>query len=131
MTDLLSAATIAARVRLDLPALSDPLTVHTFEDRLEDGFGLFRTDTSPAVVVAVIHDGSDSAVKDADDYARLLKLAPVMLALLVDALGAWEAQFDGCDETDDLSVPGGDLVDVFAHWRLRVRTKLANAADGL
>lgn len=65
------------------------LAIKTFEDRIEDGFGLVRTDVSPPVEVAVIHDGSDRGVGEAADYARLLALAPVMLRLITDALGAW------------------------------------------
>ena len=71
-----------------LPTITGRLAIKTFEDRIEDGFGLVRTDVSPPVEVAVIHDGSDRGVGEAADYARLLALAPVMLRLITDALGA-------------------------------------------
>ena len=126
MIDALTTSTITARIGLDLPAISRPLMVRPFEDRIEDGFGLIRTDTSPPVEVAVIHDGTDSGIGEAADYARLLKLAPVMLALLTEALGVWVEQFDGSDDTDP-SVSGADVVEWFAAWRLRVRSELADA----
>ena len=108
-----------------LPEISGPLLVLPFEDRIEDGFGLIRTDTSPAVEAAIVHDGSDRGAGEAARYAQLLGLSPVMLALLREALAAWAEQFDG-PEDQDLSVSGADLVDWFAQWRLRVREQLSN-----
>lgn len=108
-----------------LPEIFGPLLVLPFEDRIGDGFGLIRTDTSPAVEVAIVHDGSDRAVGEAKQYAQLLGLSPVMLALLREALAAWAEQFDG-PEDQDLSVSGADLVDWFSQWRLRVREQLTD-----
>ncbi len=109
-----------------LPEISGRLLVLPFEDRVEDGFGLIRTDTSPAVEVAIVHDGSDRGIGEAEQYAQLLGLSPVMLTLLREALGAWAEQFDAPDDPDeDVSVDGGDLVEWFAEWRLRVREGLA------
>jgi len=71
----------------------------------------------------VIHDGSDRGVGEAADYARLLALAPVMLRLITDALGAWAEQFDGDDSTY-LSISGSDLIDWFSAWRSSARTEL-------
>ena len=49
-----------------------------------------------------------------------------MLTLQQEALGAWAEQFDAQDDLDkDVSVDGGDLVEWFADWRLRVREGLA------
>ncbi len=109
-----------------LPEISGPLLVLPFADRIEEGFGLIRTDTSPAVEVAIVHDGSDRGIGEAEQYAQLLSRSPVMLALLKQALAAWAEKFDAPDDTDeDVSVNGGDLVDWFAQWRLRVREGLA------
>lgn len=113
-------------IHVHLPTISGRLAIKTFEDRIEDGFGLVRTDVSPPVEVAVIHDGSDRGVGEAADYARLLALAPVMLRLITDALGAWAEQFDGLDSTD-LSVSGNDLVDWLGTWRSSARTELMAA----
>ena len=109
-----------------LPEISGRLLVLPFEDRVEDGFGLIRTDTSPAVEVAIVHDGSDRGIGEAEQYAQLLGLSPVMLALLREALAVSADQFDAPDDPDeDVSVDGGDLVEWFAEWRLRVREGLA------
>ncbi len=109
-----------------LPEIAGRLLVLPFEDRVEDGFGLIRTDTSPAIEVAIVHDGSDRGIGEAEQYAQLLGLSPVMLMLLQEALGAWAEQFDAPDDPDeDVSVDGGDLVEWFADWRLRVREGLA------
>ena len=108
-----------------LPEIFGRLLV-PFEDRVEDGFGLIRTDTSPAIEVAIVHDGSDRGIGEAEKYAQLLGLSPVMLTLLQEALGAWAEQFDAPDDPgEDVSVDGGDLVEWFADWRLRVREGLA------
>ena len=107
-----------------LPEISGPLLVLPFEDRI----GLIRTDTSPEVEVAIVHDGSDRAVGEAKQYAQLLGLSPVMLALLREALEAWAEQFDAPDDAPDTDhyVSGADLVEFFAGWRMRVREQLTN-----
>ncbi len=97
-----------------------------FADGIEGGFCLIRTDTSPVVEVAIVHDGSDRGIGEAKQYAQLLSRSPVMLALLKQALAAWAEAFDAPDDTDkDVSVNGGDLVEWFAEWRLRVWEGLA------
>ena len=110
-----------------LPEISGRLLVLPFEDRIADGFGLIRTDTSPAVEVAIVHDGSDRGVGEAAQYAQLFGLSPVMLALLREALDAWSEQFDAPDDAPDTDqyVSGADLVEWFAGCRLRVREQLA------
>ena len=60
--------------------------------------------------------GSELASCEAN--ARLIVAAPKMSALLREALDDWP-QFD----TDD-DVNGGDMVDWFAQWRIRVREAL-------
>ena len=110
-----------------LPEISGRLLVVPFEDRVEDGFGLVRTDTTPAVEVAIVHDGSDRGIGEAEQYAHLLGLSPVMLTLLREALAAWEEQFDAPDDAPgrDHYVSGSDLIEWFSDWRLRVRRGLA------
>ena len=66
----------------DLPIIAGRLTIEPFQNPIEDGFGLLRTDTSPSVEVAIIHDSADRRIGEAEEYARLLNLSPVMLALL-------------------------------------------------
>jgi hypothetical protein len=107
-----------------LPAIHGRLAIKTLDDRIEDGFGVVRTNLSPPVEVAVIHDGSDHGVSEAANYERLLAIAPVMLRLITDALGAWAEQFDG-DDSMDRSVSGSDRVDWLSAWRLRARSELA------
>ena len=110
-----------------LPEISGRLLVLPFEDRLEDGFCLIRTDTSPPVEVAIVHDGSDRGIDKAEQYAQLLDLSPVMLTLLREALGAWAERSDAPDDAPggEHYVSGADLVEWFAGWRLRVREGLA------
>ena len=110
-----------------LPEISGRLLGVPFEERVEDGFGLVRTDTSPAVEVAIVHDGSDRGIGEAEQYAQLLGLSPVMLTLLREALGAWDEQFDAPDDAPDRDhyVSGSDLIEWFSDWRLRVRKGLA------
>ena len=109
-----------------LPEISGRLLVLPFADRLGSGFGLMRTDTSPAVELAIVHDGTDRGIGETEQYAQLLGVSPVMLTLLQEALGAWAERFDAPDNPDeDVSVDGGDLVEWFADWRLRVREGLA------
>ena len=109
-----------------LPEITGALQIRRLEDRIEDGFGMVRTGTSPSVKVAVVHDGSDRDIGEAEQCARLLALAPVMLELLRTALGAWAEQFDAPDGADDADyyVSGADMVEWFAGWRLRVRERL-------
>ena len=113
-----------------LPEISRRLLVLPFENRVEDGFGLIRTDTSPAIEVAIVHDGSDRGIGEAEKYAQLLGLSPVMLTLLQEALGAWAERFDAPDDAPDGDhyVSGSDLVEWFGDWRLRVREGLAAPA---
>ena len=110
----------------DLPEITGRLAIQPFEDRMEGGFGLVRTDTDPSVEVAIVHDGSDRGVGEAGEYARLLSLSPTMLTLLREALGAWAMQFDGPNGASDadLHVSGADLLEWFAGWRMRVRQEL-------
>ncbi len=53
-----------------MPVTSRPLLVLPFQDRIEDGFGLIRTDTSSTVEMAVIRNVSDCGVGDAKQYAQ-------------------------------------------------------------
>ena len=102
-----------------LPEIEGHLAVRVLEDVLADGYGLIRTDCSPAVEVAIVHDGSDRGIGETEAYVALLARSPGMKRLLDDAL-AFEAEaFD-----EDEPVSGADLVDWFASWRLAVRALL-------
>ena len=109
-----------------LPTIDGPLEIRRFEDPSDDGFGLIRTDTSPPVEVAIVHDGSDRGIGEAAEYAKLLRLSPVMLALLREALEAWSKQFDAPSNATDaeLYISGADLLEWFSGWRERVREQL-------
>ena len=110
----------------DLPEITGRLAIQPIANGIEDGFGLVRTDTDPSVEVAIIHDGADRGIGEAEEYARLLSLSPIMLTLLREALGAWAMQFDGPNGASDadLYVSGADLLEWLAGWRMRVRQKL-------
>jgi hypothetical protein len=101
----------------------DSVPVSVVADAIEDGFGMVRTDESPPLIVAVLHDGTEAHVMDAETHAALLRAAPAMLALLKEALAAWADEFDGGPD-DDLSVSGADLVDWFSQWRAGARDAL-------
>lgn len=56
-----------------------------------------------------------------------------LLDLLHEALGTFAEQFDAAivgddEEQEDTSVDGGDLVEWFADWRLRLREELTKVA---
>lgn len=102
-----------------LPTIEGHLAVRVLEDVVSDGYGLVRTDRSPAVEVAIVHDGTDHGIGETEAYVALLARAPAMKRLLDEAL-AFEAEALDADEP----VSGADLVEWFAGWRLDVRTLL-------
>ena len=102
-----------------LPEIDGHLAVRVLEDVLADGYGLIRTDCSPPVEVAIVHDGSDRGIGETEAYVALLARSPGMKRLLDEAV-AFEAEaFD-----EDEPVSGADLAQWFAEWRGRVRTLL-------
>lgn len=109
-------------------AIPGKLAVRPFQTTDGHGYELARTNCIPDDVVAVVYDGADRGVDEANRYAHLLAASPVMLELLEEALGIWSERFDG-PEDEDLSVPGADLVDWFAAWRLRVRAELQISSE--
>jgi hypothetical protein len=68
------------------------------------------SDHSLAKAMKALRDSPDSKISE----------------LINEALAAWSDQFDG-DPATDISVNGGDLVDWFADWRLRMREALKAA----
>ena len=88
------------------------LDVAVVEELVEDGYGLVRTAESPALVVAVLHDGTSRGLALAHSTAAVLAVAPTMQRLLDEALNIFCEQFD-----EDEPVSGADLVDWFAGWR--------------
>lgn len=76
--------------------------------------------------VSLIHDGADRGVGEAEQYAKLLAGAPVMLTLLRAALTAWSERFDAPDDTLDARVSGGDLVE----WFYASRTSTPSRRNG-
>ena len=102
-----------------LAEIGGHLTIRLFSHEDGDGFGLTRTDYSDDTQVAVIFDGSDRGTGEAEGYAQLFARAPSMLRLLRRALAEHGDAFDA-----DEQVPGADLVEWFASWRLEVRELL-------
>ena len=105
---------------------SDPSRVSSqckSTDVVSDGYGLIRTEASPATQVAVAHDGTLRGTEQAKAYVALLARAPAMRRLLDQAL-IFEADAFDADEP----VSGADLVEWFAFWRLEVRTALSRPA---
>ena len=99
------------------------LSILVLEDVVSDGYGLIRTEASPATQVAVAHDGTLRGTEQAKAYVALLARAPAMRRLLDQAL-IFEADAFDADEP----VSGADLVEWFAFWRLEVRTALSRPA---
>ena len=110
-------------VSVGAPVPTTRLTVRPFSDGQGEGFELVQTDCETPITIAIVHDGADRGVGEAEAVARLLSAAPAMAAVLQEALGAWSPQFDG-DPQRDVSVSGADLMDWFAQWRLRARNAL-------
>ncbi|USQ74081.1 hypothetical protein NF552_23050 (plasmid) [Roseomonas mucosa] len=90
----------------DMPRILTPKVV---EDVVEDAYGLVRTDCSPPVEVAIVHDGTDRGVGETQIYVDLLARSPGMRRLLDEALLFEATAFDA-----DEPVSGADLVEWFA-----------------
>ena len=99
------------------------LDVAVVEDLVEDGYGLVRTAESPALVVAVLHDGTSRGLALAHSTAAVLAVAPAMRRLLDKALNIVREQFE-----EDTPVSGADLVDWFAGWRWKAGALLTQPA---
>ena len=99
------------------------LDVAVVEDVVEDGYGLVRTAESPALVVAVLHDGTSRGHALAHGTAAVLAVAPAMRRLLDEALNIFREQFE-----EDEPVSGADLVDWFAGWRRKAGALLTQPA---
>ena len=99
------------------------LDVAVVEDLVEDGYGLVRTAESPALVVAVLHDGTRRGLALAHGTAAVLAVAPAMRRLLDKALNIFREQFE-----EDTPVSGADLVDWFAGWRRKAGALLTQPA---
>ena len=102
-----------------LPLIDGILAVRVLADEVADGFCLVRTDTSPGVDVAVVYDGADRHRGDAESYARVLSVAPVMLGLLTGVLAKW-----GETVEEDTPIDGGDAVQWLTGFTIDVRETL-------
>ncbi|GAV36312.1 hypothetical protein ROTAS13_03999 [Roseomonas sp. TAS13] len=98
-----------------LPEIKGHLAVRVLEDVMADGYGLIRTDCSPAVEVAIVRDGPDRGIGETEAYIALLARSPGMKRLLDKAVAFETAAFD-----EDEPVCGASLVEWFASWRLEV-----------
>ncbi len=102
-----------------LPHIEGSLSVRVLADETSDGFCLFRTDASPMVDVAVVYDGSDRARGEAEEYARMLSIAPAMLGLLTSVLARWGEAVE-----EDSEINGGDAVEWLAEFTVDAREVL-------
>jgi hypothetical protein len=105
--------------------LTEKLPVRIVEDRIEDGYGMIRTADSPPVQLAVLHDGTESAVATAEKLASLCGYTLIMRRLLTEATAAWAEQFDSNTE-----VPAANIVEWFASWRVVARAALSELREG-
>lgn len=102
-----------------LPHIDGTLAIKVLADEVADGFCLVRTDTSPGVDVAVIHDGSDRSRGEAKGHARVLSGAPAMLGLLTGVLAKWGEAVE-----EDTPIDGSDAVQWLAQFTVDVRETL-------
>jgi hypothetical protein len=107
----------------DLLSIADRMRVLVVEDRIEDGFGLIRTETSTPVEVVILHDGTDRGLREAEIHERLFRLVPALVGLVDETLKVWGPQFDASSGSDSY-ISGAELVDRFTDWRRRVRQVL-------
>jgi hypothetical protein len=107
----------------DLLSIADRMRVLVVEDRIEDGFGLIRTETSTPVEVAILHDGTDRGLREAEIHDRLFRLVPALVGLVNETLKVWGPQCDASSGSDSY-ISGAELVDWFTDWRRRVRQVL-------
>jgi hypothetical protein len=75
--------------------------------------------------VGKAHAVGPSLDEKAESYANagLFAASKEMAVLLKEAADVWSAQFDETDP-DSLEIPGADLLEWFAQWRLRAKQLL-------
>jgi hypothetical protein len=95
------------------------------EDLTDDDFGMIRCPDSPAVEVAVAHDGTREGVRQAETIARLIINALQLRDLLFEATYVWADLFDAPPDVEG-HVSGADLVEWFAQGRLKAKAALAD-----
>jgi hypothetical protein len=98
-------------------ALARVIIIATFTD---DNRGV------PIMEVSVARERTQPRLRDAEQLARLLTIAPLLHALIVDATQVWPAEFDAPPDVDR-SISGADLIDWFDGWRSRAKEALASA----
>lgn len=98
--------------------------VKVIEDLTDDDYGIIREPGGPRVEIAIAHDGTTEGVIEAEGLYFAIAALPALQAILTTAIGAWAGQFD--EEADgDSEVPGAELVEWFAQWRLQAKEALA------
>ena len=111
---------------VNAPDLGDALLrPKIIEDLTDDDFGMIRCPDSPAVEVAVAHDGTRKGLRQAETIARLIINALQLRDLLFEATYVWADLFDAPPDVDG-HVSGADLVEWFAQWRLKAKAALAD-----
>jgi hypothetical protein len=103
------------------PEIAGDLHIGTRAPDDEFAFVLTRTDAdAEGLLVAMVPDGAEYGVGEAQSHAVLLARSPTMLRLLREAFALLADEF----EADD-PVNGGDLVDLFGAWRRRAIAELS------
>lgn len=113
---------IYREMRLYYPGVEADTPEHAaeFASDLSTDMAAFCDDCDGQTLAALVDlDGDEEFVN-----SRLIDFLPSALALLDEADGLWRAAF-----ADDQPVDGGDLVDWFAQWLVRVQAALAVARN--
>lgn len=106
-------------------AFGDATTrVKIIEDLTDDDYGIIREPDGPRVEIAIAHDGTIDGVVEAEALSFAIAALPALQAVLEKAIKACAGQFDE-DADADPNVPGAELVDWFAQWRLEAKRVLA------
>lgn len=109
-----------------LPHVEGVLAITVLADEMSDGFCLIRTDTDSSLDVAIVYDGSDRGLGEAEGYARILSGAPPMLDLLTSVLEKW-----GTAVLGDEPIDGGDAVAWLSAFTIAVRDTLQAMVEPL
>ena len=96
---------------------SHRLDVRPFTSAASHGFELVNPESGD--VAAVVHDGADRGIGEAQGLAKIFATAPDMLVLLNEALAIQGGAFDR-----DEAVDAADLVDQVGRWRRKVKHAL-------
>lgn len=105
------------------PEIAGDLHIRTRAPDDEFAFALTRTDAdAEGLLVAMVPDGAEYGIGEAQSHAVLLARSPTMLRLLREAFAMFSDEFEA-----DEPINGGDLVDLFGAWRRHAIAELSAA----